>query len=137
MIRKFFAIITIITSLFTLGACGDSPEKFYTLDTKITCVTIEDGARIRANPFVPGPDQSPNDLLVIEMKDYKSFSSSPASFTVQTPKGVASASDNNGVWYGINRDDFVGALAGDLAKEFGEGDELVWVNESKSQSSCS
>lgn len=134
--HKHLSVIVVLLAL-VLSACSGSPAKAYPLNDEVTCVTISDGAKIRESPYVPGQDDSPNEVLTIDMKDNKSFKSSPSSFTVKTPEGVAEVNEfHNRLWYGIRRSDLSAALMGELAAKIGGDDTLVWVNESKAQRGC-
>lgn len=135
MTRKLVAL-ALSALVATLSGCGGT-TKGYPLDHEIECVTIYDGARLRPEPYVPSNSGPTNELFRIEMKDHKSFVSTPNWFTVETPDGVAVKVDNNGAWYGIRRADLRSAVAGDLADKLrGDDTSLVWINDDRSKSDC-
>ncbi len=118
-------------SLLGSAACSAEGAKDYgPADSSITCITIEDGARFRTEPSVPGQNDTPNDLFTIKLADHTRYATAPAEFNIPTPEGVSQHTDNNGLWYGIPARNALRVILGqkDQKKISGDGDGIVWVN---------
>jgi hypothetical protein len=116
-----------VAVLVALGttACSDAegaPNREGTPNPNITSITVQDGARIREKPIVPGQYEGDDTLLAeVDQGD-----------VIETPGGVKTYEDNNGEWYTIPAKEAAELVTDEEDKEAilaVEGD--VWVNDDR------
>ncbi len=98
------------------------------VDHLISSLTIEDGARIRKDPFIPDIQSEPNNLVSeLDLKD---------SIKVETDgKAVVATETADGSWFGLPAQELRESLQRvdpDLELELkGDSDGYVWINQQK------
>lgn len=100
------------------------------VDRSISSLTLEDGARIRKDPYVPDIQSEPNNLVSeLDLKD---------SIEVDTDgKAVVASETADGEWYGIPATKLRESLMRvdpDLKLRLkGDSDGYVWVNQQRAE----
>ena len=120
-LKRFVPVVIIGLGAAACGGAesGDDYEK----NPNVTSVTIHEGANIRSEPHKVDPDKGPdNQLATLE---------EPA--TLETPDGVTTSEDRNGVWVQLPAEYVARILEsqgqGGAAKRVaGDEDGKVWVN---------
>ncbi|MEP7205101.1 MAG: hypothetical protein ABI716_02820 [Candidatus Saccharibacteria bacterium] len=118
--RKLAAIGALATVVLT--GCSDTPKDYGEKNPKVSSVSLDNGARIRNDPFV---GSSPEFDSLIRTVDLNNLANS---IDIPTPGGVYEQRDANGEWYGIPAADFP---AGSEMKD--DSDGIVWVNDAKAR----
>jgi hypothetical protein len=116
-----------VTLLIALGttACAGAEEgidREGKLNPNITSITVQDGARVREEPLVPGQYEG-QDTLLAEV-DHAGV--------IETPGGVHTYDDNNGEWYTVPAKEAAKLVTDKEDKEAllaMNGD--VWVNDDR------
>ena len=95
-------------------------EAFGTIDSQISSIELEAGAKLRQDPTIPWVnDENQNDMLTLE-KDTK----------IEVDGAHIKNGNANGVWFGISEDDLA-ASGLDISRFKSDKDGVVWVNTQK------
>lgn len=120
-------------------ACSATADRSYDpINPDITCVAIENGARLRSGPVVPGEYDDNNLLLTVDMKDPGKYAIDDVLY-VPTPNGayeLPSEDDyntGNGSWLGLPAADLYNTFLdkGDQKRIKKDQDGIIWVNYQK------
>ena len=124
--KNMLPAVVLLTALGAT-ACGASGEQGADRKGKnnpnITSVTIQDGARLRENPIVPGQYEDDGTLLT-ELD---------RGGVIETPNGVSTFTDDNGEWYAMSAEEAAGLATDEDDKEaiLKDDDGKVWVNDDR------
>lgn len=110
-----------------IEAGSPSSNKFGEIKKDIVSVSIDDGARLRKDPWIPDEEDGSN--IIIKSKE---------SFTVFTKAGVTIKEDEaNGNWYGVPQSDFTESAKNSsiptevLNSVKSDKDGLIWISSQK------
>lgn len=137
--RRIIAASATIAALGSLAACSAEKEFDTKHNNKIHYVELEDGAKLRTEPWVPGEEDPSKDTLLTTFRitdiEEGYFEYKDERVVVSTPEGVEIHKDNNGVWYGIPWVDFKVSIYADSIQDVIEDDEdgIIWVSEQRAR----
>lgn len=137
--KGLIASCATIAALGSLAACSAEKEFDTRHSNKIHYVEIEDGAKLRTEPWVPGEEDPSKDTLltIFRKKDIEEgyFEYKDQRVVISTPEGVEIHKDNNGVWYGIPWVDYKVSIYSDPIQKVIENDEdgIIWVSGQRAQ----